>query len=162
MNVHSVRKRASHLGGKKTNPKTDYQCDGLSCVPPGRYVEVLSPGSWEGDLIWKWGFCRRDQDEVTAWALIQCDCCPSKKRKVPVKTDGQGGCPMRTEADAASSQGTPRSEGHHRKLGGGGEGLLYRLQRGQSRLTPSFRTSSLQDCETVTGHCFKTFCLQQL
>ena len=49
---------------------------------------------------------------------------------MPVKTDEHGGCPAVTEADAATSQGMPWSEGHHWKLGGSGEGLLlYRFQR---------------------------------
>ena len=65
-----------------------------------------------------------------------------------------------TEAEAATSQGRPRSEGHHWKLGGGGEGLLlFRFQREHGRLIPSFWNSSLQNCETVNAHCFKTLCL---
>lgn len=40
---------------------------------------------------------------------------------MPVKTDEHGGCPAVTEADAATSQGMPWSEGHHWKLGGSGE-----------------------------------------
>lgn len=33
-------------------------------VPPKSYVEVLTPGTHERDLIWKQGLCKYNQDEI--------------------------------------------------------------------------------------------------
>lgn len=45
-------------------------------------------GTYDCDLIWKWGLCKRTQIKMRSlrWALIQCDWCPYKKRGVWTQT----------------------------------------------------------------------------
>ena len=56
----------------------------LCPLPPTSYVEVLTPGTSECDLIWRWGLYRGNQVKMRSlgWALIQYDWCPYKKRKL--------------------------------------------------------------------------------
>ena len=39
----------------------------VSTVSPIRYVEVLTPGTWERDLIWKESLCRRSQGKMRSY-----------------------------------------------------------------------------------------------
>lgn len=43
----------------------------LNCVPLKRYFEVLTLGTYECNLIWKWGLCRWNQVKLrsSAWTL---------------------------------------------------------------------------------------------
>lgn len=47
----------------------------LSCVPRDGSAAVLTPGTWECDLMWKSGLCSCDQVKTTSlgWTLIQYD-----------------------------------------------------------------------------------------
>lgn len=46
---------------------------------PPKYVEVLIPGTFECDMIWKIRVCA-DETELR---LGQYDCCPYRERKTP-------------------------------------------------------------------------------
>lgn len=39
----------------------------LKCVPPKRYVDVLTPGARDRDLIWKWGPCIYSQVRMKSY-----------------------------------------------------------------------------------------------
>lgn len=54
-----------------------------SGVPSKRNAEVLIPGTYECDLIWKQGLCKYNQVKMRSgvWGLIQHDWCPYKKRR---------------------------------------------------------------------------------
>lgn len=52
-----------------TPKKQDGTCYGLNYVPRKRYVEFLTPGTYECDLVWKWGLCRYDQDERQSYCI---------------------------------------------------------------------------------------------
>lgn len=39
----------------------------LNYVPLKRYVEVLTPGTYKCDLIWKWGLCRGNQVKIKSY-----------------------------------------------------------------------------------------------
>lgn len=59
----------------------------LWCVPyPNSYAEALTLRTSEWDFIWTWDLVRCDWDWCKArslgWAVIQCDLCPHKKRRL--------------------------------------------------------------------------------
>lgn len=39
----------------------------LNYVPLKRYVEVLTPGTYKCDLIWKWELCRGNQVKIKSY-----------------------------------------------------------------------------------------------
>lgn len=39
-------------------PTWQSTCTGLDCAPSRRYVQLLTPGTWDCDRIWEQGLCR--------------------------------------------------------------------------------------------------------
>ena len=103
-------------------------CKGFHYAPPPkRSIQVLTPGTWECDLFWKWGLCRCNQVKVRPyWIRVGTksnDWCLIRGRRGrfghrdTVETQGwcdDGGSHWN---DAATSQGMQRIAGNHLKLG---------------------------------------------
>lgn len=68
------------------------QCYGWNCVPPKRYVEILTPSPSESYHIWRYNLHRGNQVEMRSlgWALIQCDSVLLKRGNLVTETDTQG------------------------------------------------------------------------
>lgn len=107
-------------------------CHLLNCVPQN-ICWSLNPQNL-CDVIWKWSVCRYNQVRMRSFGciLILYDWCPYKKRKMLCEErdtwrspgDHRGRCWNDTNA----SQGMPRVDGHHWKLGGGMEGSTQSLR----------------------------------
>lgn len=75
--------------GEKREKSTcgESMCYGLNYVPlpapANSYGETLTPSNSECDLIQRWCPYRNSHVEVRSLVctIIQCDCCPQKKRK---------------------------------------------------------------------------------
>lgn len=65
------RKNTGWWGRRKKSLTNDDPYYELNCVPLKRYFEVLTLGTYECNLIWKWGLCRWNQVKLrsSAWTL---------------------------------------------------------------------------------------------
>lgn len=83
-----IQKDVWKMRGCEVN--VEAECHGLNCVPPKRYVEVLTSSTCVYDFIWKRGHCRYNDVKMksSGWALIQCDSCPYEKREIWTQTRG--------------------------------------------------------------------------
>ena len=57
----------------------------LKCVPPEDTLTIVTLRTWACDFIWKQGLCLFNQIKMRllGYTLIQYNCCPYKKKKMP-------------------------------------------------------------------------------
>lgn len=115
------------------------------------WIVSWTPATCKYDLIWKWSLCQCHPVKMRSWgwALMQCDWCPYKKRKMLCEDRHTGRTLSDDRTHAATSQGIPRPSGPHQKQVEAGKDFTQSLRGSMAPLSPSLWTSRFQNRERI-------------